>query len=753
MKKLFAFISILAVAAAALFADVSAKKNADGTVDVTFFYGNPRASEVLLAGDFTSWQDGALPMTKGEKGFSITRTFKMGEEARYKFISDGNWTTDLRAPAFVDDGFGGKNAHIVVADLVAGDGDDSGAAKAKINFVSWSMIGLQGQYNTSKVTDDSSRGIDLDNVTVGFKSYDKFTGMFLPNAPFFIELAISQMELDPHQNDGKNYLYKLDRYGEEEISFKDGVREFVNGITAHPVSYLAGTTNNSEGNKGPGSNPFLGHLKFGWNTPYINFLTGFNYAKPTTQNSILWTTVDGSNWDAGYEHVGGFSEFSLGSKAVAALEEATGLTFNAVFAPNKSADRKGYKYGLWSILGVKNDTFAAEVQYNSFYLGDELFYKPFEHDIILGAKGNIGSVKVAGQMLINSYQNIDDMYKTAGGNDFSKVMDLFGYSRSAVAFKDDGFEFAKHTAAEVNAQYKNDFITLTADYRYRGWEANMLYVHDHHCDYGKDTQTAQLGQLNTQRFTLDAVATPTESLSIKFTPYFELPFVTTDWDAYSAMYSGNSTPNSRIDFASKDSKLFVGYLKADYKLDDLIGKKSSISAYGKVKAVTEDEDKYVGYDSKFLFANAGLKFSLGDMGDTFKGFDLYYGLDNTNSTKMFNTVVASLNFASDVRADVAFGIRSATKEYDGDINHPFGFGVGVSKKFKAMKKPTVYAQFVYDIDPYKNFGDGQDNLNLDGYCLSEKVKKAAGSPDEPKQDAVDVYEGKAALRVGVRWDI
>ena len=751
MKKLFAFISILAVAAAALFADVSAKKNADGTVDVTFFYGNPRASEVLLAGDFTSWQDGALPMTKGEKGFSITRTFKMGEEARYKFISDGNWTTDLRAPDFVDDGFGGKNAHIVVADLVAGDDDDSGAAKAKINFVSWTMIGLQGQYNTSKVTDGSSRGIDLDNVTVGFKSYDKFTGMFLPNAPFFIELAISEMELDPHQNAGKNYLYKLDRYGEEEISFKDGVREFVNGITAHPVSYLAGTTNNSEGNKGPGSNPLLGHLKFGWNTPYINFLTGFNYAKPTTQNSILWTTVDGSNWDAGYEHVGGFSEFSLGSKAVAALEEATGLTFNAVFAPNQSADRKGYKYGLWSILGVKNDTFAAEVQYNSFYLGDEIFYKPFEHDIILGAKGNIGSVKVAGQMLINSYQNIDDMYKAAG-SDFWGVMGFFGYSRSAIVFKDDGFEFAKHTAAEVNAQYKNDFITLTADYRYRGWEANMLYVHDHHADYGKDTQTAQLGQLNTQRFTLDAVATPTEALSIKFTPYFELPFVTTDWDAYSAIYSGNSTPNSRIDFASKDSKLFVGYLKADYKLDDLIGKKSSISAYGKVKAVTEDEDKFKGYDSKFLFANAGLKFSLGDMGDTFKGFDLYYGLDNTNSEKMFNTVVASLNFASDVRADVAFGIRSATKEFK-DINHPFGFGVGVSKKFKAMKKPTVYAQFVYDIDPYKNFGDGQDNLNLDGYCLSEKVKKEVTSPDEPKQDAVKVYEGKAALRVGIRWDI
>ena len=272
MKKLFAFISVLAVAMAGLFADVSAKKNADGTVDVTFFYGNPRATEVLLAGDFTSWQDGALPMTKGDKGFSLTRTFKMGEEARYKFISDGNWTTDLRAPDFVDDGFGGKNSHIVIADLVGGD-DDSAASKAKINFVSWTMIGVQANYLTQNAKDSKDKGLDLDSVNIGFKSYDKFTGMFLPNAPFFIELAVSEMELDPYQNGGKNYLYKLNQYGDEEISFKDGFKDFVSGIVAHPVSYLAGTTNNSEGNKGPGTNPFLGHLKFGWNTPYINFLT------------------------------------------------------------------------------------------------------------------------------------------------------------------------------------------------------------------------------------------------------------------------------------------------------------------------------------------------------------------------------------------------------------------------------------------------------------------------------------------------
>ncbi|MEE1068632.1 MAG: isoamylase early set domain-containing protein, partial [Fibrobacteraceae bacterium] len=207
MKKLFAFISVLALMSAALFADVSAKKNADGSVAVTFFYGNPRATEVLLAGDFTNWQDGALPMEKGEKGFSITVNFKAGDEGRYKFISDGNWTTDLRAPDFVDDGFGGKNSHIVIADLLGGDEGDSGAAKAKINFVSWTMIGVQGNYitrtpsdylvdeeNSEKIGDTEftiksksgiEKGLDLESVTIGMKSYNKFVGNFLPNCPLY----------------------------------------------------------------------------------------------------------------------------------------------------------------------------------------------------------------------------------------------------------------------------------------------------------------------------------------------------------------------------------------------------------------------------------------------------------------------------------------------------------------------------------------------------------------------------------------
>ncbi|MBC6713046.1 hypothetical protein [Treponema sp. Marseille-Q3903] len=118
MKKLFAFISVSLIAAAAMFAEVTVKKLDNGKLEVTFFYGNPRATEVLLAGDFTSWQDGALPMTKTKKGFTLTKVFDAGTTLKYKFISDGNWTTDLRAPDFVDDGFGGKNSLAELDSLV-----------------------------------------------------------------------------------------------------------------------------------------------------------------------------------------------------------------------------------------------------------------------------------------------------------------------------------------------------------------------------------------------------------------------------------------------------------------------------------------------------------------------------------------------------------------------------------------------------------------------------------------------------------
>ena len=248
MKKLFAFISVfLILSAANLFADVSVKKLADGNVEVTFFYGNPRASEVLLAGDFTNWQEGALPMTKGDKGFTLTKTFKPSDELRYKFISDGNWTTDLKAPAFVDDGFGGKNSHVVIADMLGGD-DNGAAAKAKINFVSWSMFGVQGNYILEGTNNKTNKGFDLDSVTLGAKSYNKFVGNFLPNCPVYIEIALAEKEMEDYagnESEKLNYIYRSSTTGADLVSWEEGLKNLVTGLLSDPVAYLAKSSNNA----------------------------------------------------------------------------------------------------------------------------------------------------------------------------------------------------------------------------------------------------------------------------------------------------------------------------------------------------------------------------------------------------------------------------------------------------------------------------------------------------------------------------
>ena len=70
-------------------------------------------------------------------------------------------------------------------------------------------------------------------------------------------------------------------------------------------------------------------------------------------------------------------------------------------------------------------------------------------------------------------------------------------------------------------------------------------------------------------------------------------------------------------------------------------------------------------------------------------------------------------------------------------------------KVDKLKKPTVYAQFVYNTDPFKHFGDGQEQLNLDGANINGSVEKEKSG----NIDAVDWYDGRAAVRVGIRWDI
>ena len=190
MKKVLAFVSSVFLLASAAFADVSVKKLDDGKVEVTFFYANPRAGEVLVAGDFTNWQDGAEPMEKGEKGFTLVKVVPAGTIMKYKFISDGNWTEDIHEPDKVDDGFGGHNGLIDVDELVAASaGSEEGSAPSKksaVKFQTWSMVGAQNKWSLTdgKMAEDS--------LGIGVKSYWKFGGNITPHVPVYAEIAVAK---------------------------------------------------------------------------------------------------------------------------------------------------------------------------------------------------------------------------------------------------------------------------------------------------------------------------------------------------------------------------------------------------------------------------------------------------------------------------------------------------------------------------------------------------------------------------------
>ena len=672
---------------------------------------------------------------------------------KYKFISDGNWTADIKAPDTIDDGFGGLNGLVDVDALGGGSGD--GAGKANIKFITWTMLGAQGKFNTQGVADKSKKGFDFDNATLGFKSYNKLTGQFLPNMPFYVEIALAETELDDAYVSNKPiYIAKKNSFNTYETTFADGLLDFVNGFFTSPFAYLGQATDNSEDTKGPGTNPYLGHLKAGFSTPYINAVAGFNYAKADGRKKILWTTMD-ANWDAGYEHVGGFFQFSLGDKLAYAFQDK-GLTLDAGFAPNQSADRKGSKKGYWGWAGFSLDNLVVDFQSNGMYDAN-LFEDPVEHDFVIGAKDKfeiylVGNVSVAAQALASTHQKSSD--------DLGDTVDYFGYSTD-VFYRDTNFGI-QNIAAEVNASFEemDKKFGVTVDYRMRGAQASLLYLRENHDD-GTFDLSETLGVLNSQNINLDAYVNPLkgDALNIGLNVNAELPLEDLASTSelvtkYNAIYDNGWY----VERCSGSMQPLFGYKGAELKfvprVSYAITEDMSVSAYATMKAnmytIDGVEDSYGASDSKFLFKNAGVTFTASNI---LKGLEVYYGLDNSNDARMFNTLVGTIHLDGDIAINAGVGLKTikstaAGQAFDKDTNNPFAFSIGASKKLKVLAKPVVYAQFEYNTNMYKNFGDGQDNLALDGANIATRWDKQVGS-----FDAVDWYDGKAAVRCGIRWDL
>lgn len=92
----------------------------DGRITVTWIFDEPEAKSVGLVGDFQNWdQTKAKKLAKNKDGYwQITMPAKLDSVFTYKYYVDGKWYQDPNPPESDNDGMGGRNGKVVVADLI-----------------------------------------------------------------------------------------------------------------------------------------------------------------------------------------------------------------------------------------------------------------------------------------------------------------------------------------------------------------------------------------------------------------------------------------------------------------------------------------------------------------------------------------------------------------------------------------------------------------------------------------------------------
>ena len=707
-KKIVALFALVALVCGAMFADVAVKALDGDNVEVTFTIKAPASQLVVITGPspyFPNWSPDGIPMTKGDDGvWSYTLTAKKSDEIVYKFLLDGAWLADPNAPDTIDDGFGGRNGVVPVAAMVAAaSGDTSALAiKAGPKFQTWSMLGLQGTIDTLGEDKDGDEA-GFDALGIGLKSYWKFSGYAVDKVPVYVEVALAE-------NESFDNLYKKDT-----LKFSDGIKNFLVDMVMDPFYWLGGQKSSTPDNAvGATGWSYLGHFKTGFESDYVNWTTGYKYAKLSPHTNVSWNTID-KEWEAGYSAIGGFNIFELGS-ALRNIGDV--VTLNATFAPNRSADRAGNRYGLYTFVTAQTPVGYFDVQYNGAYgtTFNTLFKEVVEADVIFGYKGTFGPVTAKVNALYSKFGEI----KLPSG-----AKQAYTPSTSDVGATDADAPFLDGTASNVQLTYTADMFDVTLGFRHRGVQANMMYVEE-----GADDHTNisdQLGDPNTMKFWLEGNVKPIDMLSIGAVVGAEKALDTEGMDdKEKSLMKLNIEP------------------KVTVSLTDVIGIDTTIDAYGKMYALTNDSAKFdrgTKDGSSFILGEAGLQYNMGAINDVIGGINVKYALDNGNDDgscdQLFNTVLAEVKLPLGFAVQAGFGIRSANGEA-ADPLAPFGAFLGAWKKLEVLQKPIVYAQFVYNMDPYMDFGDGQEQFNLDGYTLDNGVGN---------------YEGLAAIRLAMRWEI
>lgn len=83
---------------------------------VTFSFADAQARSVLLAGDFTGWQQDPMAMKKDKAGVWKKSISLPPGRYEYRLLVDGEWRNDPQCPNRQPNQFGGENCVCVVSD-------------------------------------------------------------------------------------------------------------------------------------------------------------------------------------------------------------------------------------------------------------------------------------------------------------------------------------------------------------------------------------------------------------------------------------------------------------------------------------------------------------------------------------------------------------------------------------------------------------------------------------------------------------
>ena len=635
---------------------------------------------MAVIGDFCGWVEPGVPMAKNADGkWEVAVKSTMDGVLKYKFWYKGTYIYDFKSPDKIDDGFGGNNGLVEVSKVLAKQKAAELAASGDAAGAAALLASAGGGDSGLKFLTWSMLGFQTKFDLSGEKVEASSAGVNLNSYWKATGNAVPNMpvffEIAVAEQKDFNNLYQK---GSKE--WKDGFKNLLVDTIFDPVYFYGGQA---------AAKTYLGHFKAGFENDWIVYSTGYKYAKLPKHTNVSWNTIV-DNWDAGYTQTGGFSHFATGNAVSEWFNDMIGAKINVSVGPNRSADRAGSQYGMYAIATAEFAGNYIDIQYNGAYgyTFDTIFDEIYESDIILGYQGKFGPVTA----------KLNALYSAFGEIKKGDVKVAYVPAQSDVKSTNAKAPFIDGTALNAQVVYSDDYVDATAGFRFRGNQANMMWnkAEDNH-------QSDQLGGLNTMKAWVD-FNYKMQYGNVGINPYMQTTLVDADKSTKESMEIG--------------AKLFGGY---DFDV-------AKFDAYANASFKTEVENG-------FSIGDIGLKVSTPLV---LNGLAFVYGYDPADANADFHTGIFELGLPAGINAQAGFGLRAAKEDSKAYEGKEFGFFLGANMKLNIPQKPVLYTQFVWNMDPYKGFGDGQDFINYDGYTLD------AGAGN---------YVDAAAFRVALRWEI